>query len=185
MKITGVLLAGGESRRFGSPKAFAELNGVLFYEKAYQALAAVCGRVVIIARPELLPRFPKGLDVITDLPAVAGQGPLAGILTAMSERPADVYMVLPCDMPYIGPLETERLIERMDPTQQITAVKTPDELVPLFSVWKSGVKEELEKELASGGRRVMVFMDKVGITWLDSATINEDSSVFRNINRPE
>jgi len=185
MTVIGILLAGGQSRRFGSPKAFAELDGRLFYEKAYQALDAVCDRIVIVAHPDIKSRFPAGLDVITDLPEFAGQGPLAGILTAMSERPGDLYVVLPCDMPFIGPAETARLISSIDEAKNITAVQTADEKVPLFSVWKNGLQEALQKELSGGGRRVMAFMEKAGVAWLDSKAINEDANVFRNINRPD
>ncbi|TWT27211.1 molybdenum cofactor guanylyltransferase [Planomicrobium sp. CPCC 101110] len=181
----GILLSGGESRRFGSPKAFAEIDGEKFYERAYQALDAVCDRVVIVSHPELQPRFPMELDVITDLPAVAGQGPLAGILTAMTQRPGSCYIVLPCDMPFVTSAETARLVEQMDKTQNITAIRTPDARVPLFSIWKTGLQKALKKELEAGGRRVMVFMEKAGTAWLDSAVINGDSSVFRNINRPD
>ena len=55
--LVGILLAGGLSRRYGSPKAFAEIEGELFYERAYNALAAVCGDVIIISRPELIDHF--------------------------------------------------------------------------------------------------------------------------------
>ncbi|TWT01792.1 molybdenum cofactor guanylyltransferase [Planomicrobium sp. CPCC 101079] len=181
----GILLSGGESRRFGSPKAFAEIGGEKFYERAYQALDAVCDRVVIVAHPKLQSRFPDELDVITDLPAIAGQGPLAGILTAMAQRPGDCYIVLPCDMPFITSKETTKLVERMDKKQNITAIQTPDEKVPLFSIWKTGLQEALQEELAAGGRRVMVFMEKAGTAWLDSTVINKDTGVFRNINRPD
>ncbi|MGI2328200.1 molybdenum cofactor guanylyltransferase [Planococcus sp. YIM B11945] len=185
MKTVGILLAGGESRRFGSPKAFAKIDGGYFYERAYQALSAVSGRVVIVSRPELLERFPGSLDVITDLPDVAGQGPLAGILSAMKKWQADQYVVLPCDMPFVGPAETAKLLEQADRENAITAIQTKEEKIPLFSVWKTGLAESLEQELADGGRRVMVFMEKAGTTWLDAAQINEDISVFRNINRPD
>lgn len=185
MTTIGILLAGGESRRFGSPKAFAEESGELFYERAYKALEAVSDQVVIVSHPSLVSRFPENLDTITDLPAVAGQGPLAGILTAMKERPGDRFIILPCDMPFIRPKDTAKLVELMDETQSITAVKTLDELVPLFSIWKAGLEQALEQELADGGRRVMPFMEKAGTAWLDASLINEDLNVFRNINRPD
>lgn len=183
--IIGILLAGGESRRFGSPKAFAVEGGELFYERAYKALTAVSNQVVIVSHPSLVSRFPEELDVITDLPAFAGQGPLAGILTAMKERPGDYFIILPCDMPFIRPKDALKFFELADKTRNITAVKTPHELVPLFSIWKAGLEQALEQELADGGRRVLPFMEKVGTDWVDASLINEDLTVFRNINRPD
>ena len=98
----GIVLAGGLSRRFGSPKAFARIENEYFYERAIDALEPHCDEVVIVTRPELLDRYAPSEKVITDLPEFAGLGPLAGILSAMESVEADRYVVLPCDMPYVN-----------------------------------------------------------------------------------
>lgn len=185
MKETvGVLLAGGMSRRFGSPKAFGELEGKAFYEYAYSALAAVCDHVVIVTRPELKGRFPATLDVISDSPKFAGLGPLAGIFTAMSERPARQYLVLPCDMPFIGAPETAAFMKLASKNADITAIRTDDHDIPLFSLWNALVLDLLEKELEDGQLRVMVFMAKVETAWLDSSAVG-GLAAFRNLNKPD
>lgn len=181
----GILLAGGLSRRYGSPKAFALIEGELFYERAYKALAGVCDHVVIISRPELKPRFPPEVDVITDLDWIAGEGPLAGILSGMSARDARKYVVLPCDMPFVGPDETAKLMALADTSADITAIRNPDEKIPLFSIWDIRVKEQLQRELETGQLRVMKFMEKVTTEWIDSSQIHEDPLVFRNLNQPD
>lgn len=181
----GILLAGGLSRRYGSPKAFAEVDGELFYERAYNALASICNQVVIVSRPELLARFPSEYDVITDLDWIAGQGPLAGILSAMTLRPADSYIVLPCDMPFVKAAETDRLMSVVEESSDITAVHNDNEKIPLFSVWSSRVKGRLQQELADRQYRVMNFMDKVETVWIESSEIHQDPLVFRNLNNPE
>lgn len=181
----GILLAGGLSRRYGSPKAFALIEGEPFYERAYRALAAVCDHVVIISRPELMSHFPPEVDVITDLDRVAGQGPLAGILSGMTARSAEKYMVLPCDMPFVGRAETARLLESADSSFDITAVRNAAEKIPLFSIWDSRVKGQLKRELEAGQFRVMMFMEKMNTEWIDSSEIHHDPVVFRNVNQPE
>lgn len=184
-RTVGVLLAGGLSRRFGSPKAFAELDGKPFYEYALKALEAASDQVVVISRPELVARFPKELDVITDLEHFEGLGPLAGIMTAMSERPADQYLVLPCDMPFVGAAEAEALRKSAKNSYDVTALRNQEEAIPLFSIWNVRIKDELEAELRSGQLRVMEFMGKVHTEWLDSAAIHGDPAIFRNLNKPE
>lgn len=184
-RTVGVLLAGGLSRRFGSPKAFAELDGKPFYEYALKALEAASDHVVVVSRPELISRFPKELDVITDLENFEGQGPLAGIMTAMSERPADQYLVLPCDMPFIGATETEALMKLAKNSNDVTALRNQEEAIPLFSIWNVRIKDKLEAELESGQLRVMEFMEKVQTEWLHSTAIHENPDIFRNLNKPE
>lgn len=184
-KLVGILLAGGMSRRFGSPKAFAEIGDERFYERAYRALDQVCDHVVIISRPELARDFPSEYDIITDLEELAGKGPLAGILTGMTARPAEKYLVLPCDMPFIGGAETAKLLALADGSTDIAAVHNATEKIPLFSIWNSSVKELLQKDLAAGQLRVMKFMEKVATEWIDSSRIHENPLVFRNINQPD
>src|SRR5437588_4592732 len=41
-QLTGVLLVGGASRRFGSPKALARVNGKTFAEQAWGVLGEAC-----------------------------------------------------------------------------------------------------------------------------------------------
>ncbi|AQQ51947.1 molybdenum cofactor guanylyltransferase [Planococcus lenghuensis] len=185
MTTVGILLAGGLSRRYGSPKAFAKADGKYFYEQVYDALEAAADQVVVVARPEFADRFPEVYDVITDLPEVAGLGPLAGIFSAMCTHPADRYIVLPCDMPYIGRTEVRRLMEASGGSEGVTAVATAAYHVPLFSVWSNRMRDEVEQELAQGQLSVMRFLERVPAIWIGSERIHADEGVFCNINKPD
>lgn len=183
MKTIGILLAGGLSRRFGTPKAFAELQGKAFYAYVFDALDAVCDHIVIITRPEFISRFPREIDVLSDDEKFAGLGPLAGIYTAMNERPAQQYLVLPCDMPFITEVETTAFMKLVSPNADITAIRSGESNIPLFSLWNARVLVDLEAELQNDQLRVMQFMAKKKTDWLDSSSVGE-RAVFRNINKP-
>lgn len=187
MAIVGILLAGGLSRRYGSPKAFAELHGKPFYQWVYEALAETTDRVVIVTRPELVGHFPANYEVMCDLPEVAGQGPLAGIYSVMAASAADRYIVLPCDMPYIRRSEVTRLVEAAGAggIEGVTAVQTETHHLPLFSVWDSSMQEELKKEVKQGQWSVMKFLERVPTVWIESNRIHTDEGVFCNINKPD
>ncbi|WP_424237434.1 molybdenum cofactor guanylyltransferase [Bhargavaea ginsengi] len=179
---TGIVLAGGQSRRFGSPKAFADYEGRLFWERAHEALLeGGCSEVIVSARQEHVERF-GGADVITDLPEIAGAGPLAGICSAMKLRPADGFAVIPCDMPGIGPMEVRKLLTLSDPDADVTAVRTKDHPIPLFSVWNGTLAERIGEALARGEHGVMPFLASVETEWIDARELNPDLSVFRNVN---
>jgi molybdopterin-guanine dinucleotide biosynthesis protein A len=74
--ILGAVLAGGQSSRFGSDKALAELGGATLLERAVDALSAWCEKVVVVGREEApaptLPDWPR-----------PGMGPLGGIAAAL------------------------------------------------------------------------------------------------------
>jgi molybdenum cofactor guanylyltransferase len=75
-RILGVVLAGGRSRRFGSDKALALLEGRRLIDHAIDALAAQCATVAVLGRP-----WQRGL-ALADRPA-CGIGPLAGLAAAL------------------------------------------------------------------------------------------------------
>ena len=74
--ILGVVLAGGQSTRFGSDKALAELGGQTLLARAFDTLTGFCELVVVAGRE----RGPG--HVIPDWPH-ANMGPLGGIAAAL------------------------------------------------------------------------------------------------------
>lgn len=183
MRTVGIVLAGGLSRRFGSPKAFARIRKEYFYERAVEALMPHCDEVVIVTRPELKDAYPAELKIILDLPEVAGFGPLAGILSAMEFVEADRYVVLPCDMPYVNGSIVGQLLYRHG--EVVTAVIAEGKHHPLVSVWDGNSKEPLRKQLGKGQFRVIKLLEKLDVTWIDGHLLTDDEqSVFRNINTP-
>lgn len=184
MNTVGILLAGGQSRRYGSPKAFAKWNNRYFYEWSYAALETVCDHVVVITREELIPLFSSGLFLITDDLRFQGFGPLAGIYSVMDRIKGDQYIVLPCDMPFITEDVLKKLI-RLPFNEDIKAVKHGDIFHPLVSVWNSNVKEKLYENLMAEKLSVMKFMSTVSTEWIPANHIsNEPATVFQNINEP-
>ena len=74
--ILGAVLAGGQSSRFGSDKALAELDGATLLARAVDSLSAWCDHVVVVGREE------APAPTLPDWPC-AGMGPLGGIAAAL------------------------------------------------------------------------------------------------------
>lgn len=95
MKLLGAVLAGGESRRFGSDKAMALLDGRPLIEHAIASLAPFTERVIVIGREDSIPDRPRG-----------GHGPLAGINAAIHYAlrfDYDAVLTTGCDVPALPP----------------------------------------------------------------------------------
>src|SRR5699024_8783911 len=100
----GVILAGGESRRFGSPKAFALRDHIPFYQYSLQAIEPFVSSTLIVTNPKLEGFFTNEdvkMNVVIDDAKYREQGPLAGIYTAMDTIVTDWYMVIPIDVPFV------------------------------------------------------------------------------------
>jgi molybdopterin-guanine dinucleotide biosynthesis protein MobB len=99
MDDLGVILAGGASRRFGAPKALAEVGGRRIALRVRDALSAVVGRVVVSGALPV-----EGIDSLPD--ERPGLGPLGGVLTALraaSEQGRPGVLVAAGDMPFLSP----------------------------------------------------------------------------------
>jgi molybdenum cofactor guanylyltransferase len=90
--LTGILLVGGGSTRFGSPKALAELEGETLAERAWRLLGEACDERVAVGRLEGLP-IPSLAD--------AGTGPVAAIAEGLRRTTHEVAVVVPVDMPLL------------------------------------------------------------------------------------
>lgn len=183
MKTVGVLLAGGQSRRFGSPKAFATYEGRPFYRYSLDALRPFCDELVVVARPEFAEFFPNDVHVTTDLDSFTGMGPLAGIVSAMEMIEADRYVVLPCDMPFIEANVIEKLLQLHE--GDVTAATVEGKHHPLVSVWNANVKPTIRQALLEGQRRVMHVLAKHEGHWIEGSLLTSTPETnFKNVNTP-
>ena len=82
--LTGILLAGGTSTRFGSPKELAEYDGETLGDRAWRLLGEACDERIRVG--------PGGLDD-------PGTGPVAAIAVGMRAASHEIAVVIPVDMP--------------------------------------------------------------------------------------
>ncbi|MCC5794561.1 MAG: molybdenum cofactor guanylyltransferase [Chromatiales bacterium] len=122
--LRAVILAGGQSRRFGRDKASIPLDGITLLERTF-ALAAGAGLPTVVAvRPDQLDDpLRVRLPCITDLPGVAG--PAAGLLGAHLGLPSSAWLLLACDMPRLDAALLSMLLSGRDPGAAATAFTSP------------------------------------------------------------
>lgn len=185
MNTVGIVLAGGLSRRYGSPKAFVQQEGTFYYEIANEAISTVSDQVVFVARPEFLERFKEGLNVIVDVSEYMGCGPLAGIYSVMNAFQADRYVVLPCDMPYISRDVMQQLVANYA-DEDVLAVEVDGIQHPIVAVFNARMKDSIYHALEQGQFSVMKLLETVDVRWIDGEELTSHArAVFRNINSPE
>jgi molybdopterin-guanine dinucleotide biosynthesis protein A len=108
----GVVLAGGQSARMGTPKAALEWHGsTLLYRTVAIVARATCGPVVVVrASRQELPELPKGTQVIDD--PRPGKGPVQGIAAGLAalEGHAEAAFISSTDMPFLHPAFIRRVL---------------------------------------------------------------------------
>ena len=100
--VTGLVLAGGRSSRFGSDKLVAPYEGVPLVHHAVMRLAEVCDDVVVVLAPDAQIDLPPGVRATHD--PTEGEGPLAGLHQGlMAAVRSDAVVVAGGDMPDLQP----------------------------------------------------------------------------------
>src|SRR5205823_2260357 len=82
--LTGVLLVGGASARFGSPKALARLGDETLAERAWRLLGEVCEERIAVLE--------DGLDV---------RAPIAGVVAGLRAASHEISLIVPVDVPLV------------------------------------------------------------------------------------
>lgn len=120
-EISGFVLAGGGSSRLGQDKVLLPWNGRTLLQHAVYRLERVCGTVAVCAsRDDLRQCLPPSVAIIRD--AVAGAGPLGGIVPALERSPTDWNLFLAVDLPLV-PIELLRMLAAQSENDGILAEK--------------------------------------------------------------
>lgn len=88
-----MLLVGGASTRFGSPKALAVIDGVTLAERAWALLGDACAERIAVGKND----HPLPFDVLDDGSSV--RAAIVGVVAGLRAARHDVSVVIPVDMP--------------------------------------------------------------------------------------
>ncbi len=167
MKRSGVILAGGASRRFGEPKAFASFNGRPMYQTVRDRLLRVVDELLVVSHPDLVKSFSSDamIEVTEDCAPHQGKGPLAGIWTAFKVLQADELLVFPCDAPLVSDAYIDWLINKAV-ERKMTDGGVPSfhgRLHPLMGFYRKSCLGTLGDLLDSNQLRVQALIDSTTI----------------------
>ncbi|HUJ92060.1 MAG TPA: molybdenum cofactor guanylyltransferase [Gaiellaceae bacterium] len=167
--LTGVLLVGGASARFGSPKALALLAGETLAERAWRVLGDACNERIAVGKTAdaLGLPFPV-LDDATDVRA-----PIAGVVAGLRAAAHDVAVVLPVDTPLV----TAELLRELAAACRDAAIT---ENGPLPGAYRRTALPALEAALADDRLKL-----RDALAPLDVAVVHADPALLANVNSPD
>ncbi|MGM9966529.1 MAG: molybdenum cofactor guanylyltransferase [Rummeliibacillus sp.] len=179
-KIAGVVLAGGQSSRYGKLKMFENFNGQLLYQYSLQALKKNELKPLIISTNASLSTKFKDKDVRLSIEKTVHQGPLFAIHHLISNTPdADWFFVLACDMPFITSSFVNKMLSVVDDTYDAIVPMQSDKIQPLAALYHRSVLQKTEKLLQQNKRSMQSLLDQLNVCYV---SIPDDEQVFININ---
>jgi len=97
--ITGVILAGGLSKRYGQNKAFLEFDGIRLVDRVTAEMKNIFRHVILITNEKDHYEYLR-LPTFEDL--IKGLGPIGGIYTGLMSISDQAGFFVACDMPFIN-----------------------------------------------------------------------------------
>lgn len=194
--VSGIVLAGGSSSRFGSDKLAAMFDGLPLLDRAVAALADAavgCSEIVIVLAPgddRVLPAAAVPTRRALD-PAAHG-GPLVGLLAGLEVAREPLVIVVGGDMPTLSPEVLATLIRALIAAEGSADAAT---LVqrgvarPLPAAFRNGAATQVARRVIGDGERSLIALLR-GIAVRELAEVewrglDPAGATLRDIDRPE
>jgi molybdopterin-guanine dinucleotide biosynthesis protein A len=168
--VQGYVLAGGGSTRFGQDKALVEIDGAPMLMRMRAVLSHVATDVQVIASLQKYAAF--GVAGIPD--RWEGQGPLAGIITALLSTKengrAEWNLIIGCDMPFLTQGWLSYLLKRaLASAAEVVAPKSEQGLEPLCACWRTAAAPKLQNAFERGTRKITEAMKQLQLEVVDES----------------
>ena len=186
--LSGIVLAGGLSRRLGRDKAVEPFGDEPLIARVIGRLSTLTDETVVVvnneARGAELP-LPDEARVAVDI--YPDSGSLGGIFSGLTVANTDWGFVVACDMPF---LNTD-LISHM-----LTLREDYDAVVPLLdgypepthAAYSIACLPHIESRLRAGQLKIAGFFDDVRVRYVSESEIlgyDAERLSFFNVNRPD
>ncbi len=153
--IMGAVLCGGQSQRFGSDKATAQLSSGSY-------LGGVAVRALRDAGVDPVVAVGGNTSAKLGVPTVADRwpnaGPLAGLASVLLYATQDHVIVTPCDVPLLQAEHITPLIDNIDGQSAVIA-QIDGKAEPILGIWPRSWGKRLVPDIRAGKTRLRDILD--------------------------
>jgi molybdopterin-guanine dinucleotide biosynthesis protein A len=193
-KRTAIILAGGESSRFGSNKALALLAGKPLVCHVAERLSSVAGEILVVigyheARAGYEAVLPSSVKIMND--SQEGKTPLIGIATGLQAAKSEYAFICACDVPFVNQEVVELLYHRASGADAAIPKWNQGHIEPLEAVYRTPSTLVATREtLSLFGSPLKVMIDKLGkVAYVsvedEVGILDSDLRTFLNVNTRE
>ncbi len=188
-QLTGVILAGGKSTRFGADKASATLAGRPMLQWVAGALAEAAQDLVIVqAAGQRLPQIDVAVPVTVVEDRWEARGPLAGLASGFPAVATEYCFATSCDAPLLQP-GVVRLLVGLAHGHDVALPDVDGFKNPLVAVYRaSACIAAFERAVERGELKItnaFSGLDVLVVPEADLRPADPGLLSFRNANRPE
>ncbi len=183
-QITGVILAGGQSRRMGENKALMSLGGMRLIDRVVQVMREVCPQLLLVTNsPDVYAGL--GLPMVGDV--WPDKGSLGGIYSALYHAKTPYCLVVACDMPFLN-AEVLRYLVAQKADYDVVIPDVAGEQQPLHAVYSQACSTPIAHRLEAHRLKITGFFPEVRVRTVTADELRPfDPALraFQNLNTPE
>lgn len=187
LEITALVLAGGKSVRMGRDKSRLRLGGKTLLERVLEAVASLCGEVVLVtAKGQSLDWLPGDHTFKSVQDLHPERGPLGGLYTGLKASSHAYSVVVGCDMPFLNRRLLAFLVEQAR-TYDAVVPMVHDRPQPLHAVYTQRCLAMAESLLArkdAGLRDLLAAVNTKYVSQEEVARYDSRLTSFFNVNTP-
>lgn len=180
--VTGVIFAGGASRRFGANKALFQVKGRAMIRHVYDAVSTVTGDVLISVGqgPSAQELCALGLPAAHVVDRTNDAGPLGGLHAGLHAATGQWILAVACDLPSITPSALELLIESRRADDAAVVAQTSDNRIhPVCACYSRLIIPHVERQLRGGSYAMQALLHNLP----SYRTVRLPDNVMLNVNR--
>jgi len=161
LDMTGLLLAGGKSRRMGWDKRFLELAGRTLLERTLSVLESVFAEVIVVVAEPAAQLAGLRHRIVTDL--VPDCATLGGLYTGLTSAAHRRSFAAASDMPFLNPALIKMMAE-LDREADVVMARLTSGLQPLHAVYSKACLPHLDHMLKTGNLKVQDLSQAPGLS---------------------
>ncbi len=182
---TGVILAGGRSRRFsGENKAFLKVGGRRILDRMYGVFSAVFDTVALSANAPL-EYLAWDAMIFTDV--YPARSSLTGLHAGLFYAATPYVFFGACDTPFLRKELVEAILDRMEPGCDALIPETSAGLEPLCAVYAKTCLNAVARRLEDEDFKIRSFFKQVRMKTITERALRETDPglvSFFNVNTP-
>jgi molybdopterin-guanine dinucleotide biosynthesis protein A len=183
IEVTGVLLAGGKSRRMGEDKRHLVVGEQTLLERGLRVLQSIFREVLVVIAQDS-PPLSIDARVVRDL--VPDCGSLGGLYTGLTQATTPYIFVVACDMPFLNQPVIAQFTSRKA-IADIVMAKLDGRLHPMHALYSKRCVPALEEMIRAKQLKIQEIVSKLSlrvryVTEADLLTIDPSGRSFYNVN---
>ena len=182
--VSGVILVGGKSSRYGSNKALAKINGVPLIERVIGVMGRVFENLILITNtPDEYAHL--GLPMHEDI--IKGLGPIGGLYTGLAAIPDDAGFFVACDMPILNHDLIHYMVKERGRSDAVVP-RIRGMMESLHALYGKGCLSSVKRLIDSQVYQIIRIFNEVSVRYIEEEEIRRfdpELRCFININKPE